>query len=151
MDFNFTDDQNSLREAVARWVEKGFDFPRRHALAKAGGKTREVYSELAELGLTGLAVPETHGGMGLGATEAMVVMEELGRGLVNAPFVAAALVVPALLSAAPAVVQAAWYPKIASAEALVVPALQERGARYQLNHVTTRATESAGRWTLSGH
>jgi len=151
MDFNFSDDQNSLREAVARWVEKGFDFPRRHALAKAGGKTREVYSELAELGLTGLAVPETHGGMGFGATEAMVVMEELGRGLVNAPFVAAALVVPALLSAAPAVVQAAWYPKIASAEALVVPALQERGARYQLSHVTTRATESAGRWTLNGH
>ena len=77
MDFNFTDDQNSLREAVARWVEKGFDFPRRHALAKAGGKTREVYSELAELGLTGLAVPETHGGMGLGATEAMVA--RIGR------------------------------------------------------------------------
>ena len=151
MDFNFTDDQNSLREAVARWVEKGFDFPRRHALAKAGGKTREVYNELAELGLTGLAVPETHGGMAFGATEAMVVMEELGRGLVNAPFVAAALVAPTLLSAAPAAVQAAWYPKIASAEALVVPALQERGARYQLGHVTTRATESAGHWTLSGH
>ena len=35
MDFNFSDDQNSLRDAVAKWVEKGFDFPRRHALAKA--------------------------------------------------------------------------------------------------------------------
>ena len=151
MDFNFSDDQNSLREAVARWVEKGFEFPRRHALAKAGGKTREVYTELAELGLTGLAVPEAHGGMGFGATEAMVVMEELGRGLVNAPFAAAALVVPTLLSAAPAAVQAAWLPKIASAEALVVPALQERGARYRLSHVTTRATSSAGGWTLDGH
>ena len=151
MDFNFSDDQNSLREAVARWVEKGFEFPRRHTLAKAGGKTREVYTELAELGLTGLAVPEAHGGMGFGATEAMVVMEELGRGLVNAPFAAAALVVPTLLSAAPAAVQAAWLPKIASAEALVVPALQERGARYRLSHVTTRATSSAGGWTLDGH
>ena len=150
MDFEFTDDQVSLRDAVAKWVDKGFDFSRRHRIAKAGGKTRDVYTELAELGLTGLAVPEAHGGMGFGAVEAMVVMEELGRGLVNAPYAAAALVVPVLLSAAPEAVKAAWLPKIASAEALVVPAIQERGARYQLSHVTTTATPGAAGWTLTG-
>ena len=154
MDFNFSDDQNSLRDAVARWVEKGFDFPRRHALAKAGGQTRAVYAELAELGLTALVIPEAHGGMAFGAAEAMVVMEELGRGLVNAPFAAAALVVPTLLSAAPAGLQAAWLPKIATADALVVPALQERSARYRLSHVTTTATQSATQsatgWTVTG-
>ena len=85
MDFDFTDDQVSLRDAVARWVEKGFPFERRLALARAGGRTRAIWGELAELGLTGLAVPEDHGGMGFGPVEAMVVMEELGRGLVNAP------------------------------------------------------------------
>jgi hypothetical protein len=37
MDFDFTEDQVSLRDAVARWVDKGFSFERRHALAKAGG------------------------------------------------------------------------------------------------------------------
>ena len=150
MDFNFSDDQNSLRDAVAKWVEKGFDFPRRHALAKAGGQTRAVYAELAELGLTGLAIPEALGGTGFGATEAMVVMEELGRGLVNTPFAAAALVVPTLLSAAPAALQAAWLPRIATADALVVPALQERGARYKLSHVTTTATQTAAGWALNG-
>ena len=150
MDFEFTDDQVSLRDAVAKWVEKGFDFSRRHGIAKAGGKTRDVYAELAELGLTGLAIPEAHGGMGFGAVEAMVVMEELGRGLVNAPYAAAALVVPTLLSAAPDAVKAAWLPKIADASALVVPAIQERSARYQLNHVTTTATQGANGWTLSG-
>ena len=150
MDFEFTDDQVSLRDAVAKWVDKGFDFSRRHRIAKAGGKTRDVYTELAELGLTGLVVPEAHGGMGFGAVEAMVVMEELGRGLVNAPYAAAALVVPVLLSAAPETVKAAWLPKIASAEALVVPAIQERGARYQLSHVTTTATPGAAGWTLTG-
>ena len=86
MDFEFTDDQQSLRDAVSRWVEKGFSFERRHQLAKAGGATRAVYAELAELGLTGLVVPEEHGGLGQGAIDAMVVSEELGRGLVNAPF-----------------------------------------------------------------
>ena len=151
MDFEFTDDQVSLRDAVARWVEKGFGFERRHALAKAGGKTREVYGELAELGVTGLVVPEAHGGMGFGAVEAMVVSEELGRGLVNAPFVHAALVAPVLMTAAPAALQAAWLPKMASGEGLVVLAHQERAARYRWQHVSTQAVLSGGSWVLSGH
>jgi hypothetical protein len=150
MDFDFSQDQLSLRDAVARWVEKGFGFERRHQLAKAGGATRAVYTELAELGLTGLAVPESHGGMGFGAVEAMVVMEELGRGLVNAPYAHGALITPALLAAAPAGMQDAWLPKVADASALVVLAHQERHARYRLNHVTTRATAAGGGYTLTG-
>ena len=150
MDFDFSDDQVSLRDAVAKWVEKGFDFSGRHGIAKAGGKTREVYTELAELGLTGLAVPEAHGGLGFGPVEAMVVMEELGRGLVNAPYAAGALMTPALLAAAPEAVQAEWLPKVASAEALVVLAHPERSARYKLSHVTTTATQAGSGWTLSG-
>ena len=150
MDFEFTEDQLSLRDAVARWVDKGFAFERRHALAKAGGATRAVYNELAELGLTGLAVPEAHGGMGFGAVEAMVVLEELGRGLVNAPYTHGALVAPALLAAAPADAQATWLPLVADASALVVLAHQERGARYRLNHVTTRATATGNAYTVTG-
>jgi hypothetical protein len=150
MNFDFTDDQQSLRDAVHRWVDKGFGFDRRLRLARAGGATRAVYAELAELGLTGLAVPEAQGGMGFGPVEAMVVCEELGRGLVNAPYVHGALVTPALLAAAPAAVQAAWLPRIAGADALVVLAHQERGARYRLHHVTTRAAVRNGRWTLDG-
>ncbi len=150
MDFDFTDDQTSLRDAVQRWVEKGFGFERRHGIAQAGGATRAVYAELAELGLTGLVIPDTHGGLGFGAIEAMVVAEELGRGLVNAPFAHGALVAPVLLSAAPAAVQAAWLPKIADASALVVLAHQERAARYRLDHVTTRAAASGSAWVLNG-
>ena len=150
MDFDFNEDQQSLRDAVQRWVDKGFGFERRHALAKAGGATRAVYGELAKLGLTGLVVPEVHGGLGLGAVDAMVVCEELGRGLVNAPYAAAALMTPALLAAAPAGLQAQWLPAIASGQALVVPALQERAARYRLAHVVTRARQVAGSWQLDG-
>ena len=150
MDFDFSDDQQSLRDAVQRWVDKGFGFERRHALAKAGGATRAVYTELAGLGLAGLAVPEAHGGLGQGPIEAMVVCEELGRGLVNAPYTAAVLMAPALLATAPAEVQADWLPRMASGEALVVPALQERAARYRLNQVATRATLQGGAWLLDG-
>ncbi|HJV72478.1 acyl-CoA dehydrogenase family protein [Ideonella sp.] len=150
MDFDFTDDQVSLRDAVARWVDKGFSFERRHAVARAGGATREVYGELAGLGLTALAVPEAHGGMGFGPVEAMVVMEELGRGLVNAPLAQSALIAPALLAHAPEALQAAWLPKIADATALVVLAHQERGARYHLDRVATRAAQAGGAHHLSG-
>jgi alkylation response protein AidB-like acyl-CoA dehydrogenase len=150
MDFDFSDDQESLRDAVRRWVDKGFQFERRHGIAKAGGATRAVYAELAELGLTGVVVPESHGGMGFGAVEAMVINEELGRGLVNAPFAAGALVAPSILAAAPESVQAAWLPKIADASALVVLAHQERAARYRLNHVVTRARQTGSGWTVSG-
>jgi alkylation response protein AidB-like acyl-CoA dehydrogenase len=150
VDFNFTDDQESLRDAVRRWVDKGFSFERRHNLAKAGGATQAVYAELAELGLTGLVVPEAQGGLGQGAVDAMVVCEELGRGLVNAPFTHAALMAPRFLSAAPAALQAQWLPQIASGAVIVVPALQERAARYRLSHVTTRAIEKNGAWLIDG-
>jgi alkylation response protein AidB-like acyl-CoA dehydrogenase len=150
MDFDFTDDQESLRDAVRRWVDKGFSFERRHQLAKAGGATRAVYAELAELGLTGLVVPDAHGGLGQGAIDAMVVSEELGRGLVNAPFTFAALMAPRLLAAAPEALQAAWLPRIASGEALVVPAFQERGSRHRLARVATVARGNGGSWVLDG-
>jgi alkylation response protein AidB-like acyl-CoA dehydrogenase len=139
---------------VARWVDKGFAFERRHALAKTGGHARAVWGELAELGLTALAVPQDHGGMGFGPIEAMVVMEELGRGLVHAPVAAGALMSPALLAAAPDSMQRDWLPRIATGEVLVAPALQERAARYRAVHVMTRATANTGTtttWRLHGH
>jgi hypothetical protein len=150
MDFDFTEDQESLRDAVHRWVEKGFSFERRHQLATAGGATRAVYTELAELGLAGLVIPEAHGGMGMGPIEAMVVNEELGRGLVNAPYTFGALMAPRLLAAAPGALQAAWLPRMASGEALVVPALHERRTRYRLDQVATRATAEGSAWRLDG-
>jgi alkylation response protein AidB-like acyl-CoA dehydrogenase len=150
MDFEFSDEQEQLRDAVRRWVDKGFGFERRHALAKAGGKTRAVLGELNELGLAGLVVPEAHGGMGFGAIDAMVVMEELGRGLVNAPYAQAALLAPTLLSHAPEALQQAWLPKIAGGEALLVLAQQERASRYRLNQVAVKAAEVGGGWKLSG-
>jgi len=150
MDFDFTEEQNALRDAVARWVDRDFPFEHRHALARAGGASRAVYAELAALGLTGLAVPEAHGGLGFGPVEAMVVMEELGRGLVHAPYAAAALVAPSLMVAAPESLRTQWLPRMATGETLVVLAHQERAARYRLHHVTTRATATGGHHVLNG-
>ena len=151
MDFDFTDDQASLRDAVARWTEKGYDFERRRAIAKAGGFSREAWNELAGLGLLGLALPEASGGMGFGAIEAMVVMEELGRGMVLEPYAAVALVAAPLLAASPAGAAAKLARGVAGGSAIVVLAHQERGARYDLAKVATRAErDAAGGWILHG-
>jgi alkylation response protein AidB-like acyl-CoA dehydrogenase len=151
MNFDFTEDQQSLREAVRRWGEKAFSFERRHRLAKAGGASRDLYRELAELGLTAMAVPEAHGGLGFGAVEAMVVMEEMGRALVPAPLAQGALIAPKVLAQAPAALQAQWLPRMADASALVVLAHQERSNRYRLDQVHTAAREDGGHWQLDGH
>jgi len=151
MDFDFSDDQEQLRDAVKKWVSKAYDFERRRGIVKAGGFSREAWGEMAELGLMGLAVPEAHGGMGFGPVEAMVVMEELGRGIVLEPYAAVSLVATSGLAAyGSAEVQSAWLPRIAEGSALVVLAHQEREARHVLRHVKTRATESKGQWSVNG-
>ena len=151
MDFDFNDDQEMLRDSVRKWVDKGYDFERRRRIVKAGGFERSVWGELADLGLTGLAVPAEHGGMGFGAVDAMVVMEELGRGLLLEPYAQGALVAGGVLAShAPAELQSHWLPKIASGEALVVLAHQERAARYRLDAVETRAVADGAGWRLTG-
>ena len=86
MDFDFSDEQEQLREAVRRWAERAHGFERHRAIVRdEGGDSAAVWAELAGLGLTALAVPQAHAGLGFGPVEAMVVMEELGRGRVGAP------------------------------------------------------------------
>lgn len=150
MDFDFSDDQQQLRDAVRKWVDKGYDFERRRRIVKAGGFDRAAYSELAELGLAGLYVSEDDGGLGMGPVEGMVVMEELGRGIVLEPL-AQTLITSGVIGAyGGADVKAAWLPKIAAGEALVVLAQQERGARYNLDACKATAAQAGSGWTVSG-
>src|SRR3954466_12131137 len=150
MDFDFSDDQEQLRDAVRKWVDRSYGFERRCAAVRAGGFDRKTYGELAELGLTGLFVPEEHGGMAMGPVEAMVVMEELGRGIVLEPLGASLLASGVLGAYAPDAVKSQWLPQIATGEALVVLAYQERKARYRLDACEATATQAGNGWKLSG-
>ena len=138
MDFEFSEDQQALRDAVQRWVDGDYSFERRGKIVREGGFSRAAWDGIAGLGLLGLAVPEAHGGLGFGPVEAMVVMEELGRGIVMEPYAQAGLIAPAVLAHGPADMQAEWLPKIAGGEALIMLAHQERSARYALDKIECR-------------
>ena len=150
MDFDFSDDQEMLRDSVRKWVAKAYTFERRRSIVREGGFSKAAWKELAELGLLGLYVSEANGGMGLGPVDAMVVMEELGSGLVMEPFAAVSLVATSLLNAGNAPSGALWLQGIAEGKELVVLAHQERTARYRLAHVETKANNVGGTWQLSG-
>jgi alkylation response protein AidB-like acyl-CoA dehydrogenase len=150
MDFDFSDDEQQLSEAVQRFVERGYGFERRTAIAKAGGFSADAWGEIAGLGLLGLGTSEEDGGMAMGPVAAMLALEALGRGLVLEPVAAVALVAASVLARAPADARARWAPRVASGEARVVLAWQERAARYRLERVDTQATQTGDAWTLSG-
>ena len=149
MDFDFSDDQEQLRDAVRKYVDKGYTFERRRAAEKAGGFDRAAYTELAELGLTGLYVPEDDGGMGMGPIEGMVVMEELGRGIVLEPLAQALIAGAVIAGYADAATKAAWLPGVASGEKLVVLAYQERSSRYALDTIEGKAHQAPGGYVLN--
>jgi alkylation response protein AidB-like acyl-CoA dehydrogenase len=150
MDFNFTEEQEQLRDAVRRWVDRGYSFERRRAIAQAGGFDRAAWNELAELGLYGLYVPEALGGLGMGPVEGMVVMEELGRGIVLEPMAQSLIAAGVMAGYADAATQGQWLPQIASGQALITLAYQERAARYRLDLCETKATQVPGGYVLSG-
>lgn len=150
MDFDFSDDQEQLRDAVRKWVGRAYGFERRRAIVKEGGFSGEAWGELAELGLTGLYIPEDEGGLGMGPIEGMVVMEELGRGIVLEPLAQSLIAGGILAGYGPAELRQAWLPSIASGERIVVLAHVERKARYRLEFCTATATQTGGHWEVSG-
>ncbi len=133
MDFDFNSDQIELRNAVARWMEKEYSPTRRRKIVLEGGFAKEVWSSFADLGLLGLNIGDEHGGMGMGAIESMVVMEEFGRNAVLEPLAQAFMTSQTIAKFASKQIQENWLPAIASGDAVVTLAYQERAARYRLD------------------
>jgi alkylation response protein AidB-like acyl-CoA dehydrogenase len=154
MDFNFSEDQEQLRDTVKRWVAKDYTFERRNHIIAAGqgkgGFDTGVYQELAALGLCGLNVPEGYDGLGMGAVDAMVVMEELGRGMVLEPMGQTLIASRVLAAYADAATQATWLPQIATGGAMLSLAYQESGARHNLAFCKATAAKTSQGYTLTG-
>ena len=98
MNFDFTEEQVMLRDSVARYVQDEYDFDTRRGIANSEeGMDRQRWQTFAELGWLSIPFAEEYGGFGGDAVDVMVVMEELGKGLVLEPYLATVLLYGGLL------------------------------------------------------
>jgi alkylation response protein AidB-like acyl-CoA dehydrogenase len=119
-------DRQALREAVAGFlVDRNTEADVRRIMATQEGHDAKVWSQLAELGLQGLAIPEEHGGAGSTFEEVGVVLEELGRSLYPGPFLATTIATQVLLAADDEALSARHLPAIAAGELVATLAVEQ--------------------------
>jgi alkylation response protein AidB-like acyl-CoA dehydrogenase len=146
-----TDDQKMLRETAASFLAEEGSIAKqlRHWRDTDcfDGFGHALWKQFGELGLNGIAIPESAGGLGLGATEAALVLEEIGRNLTPSPFLTTAIV------AARAIEGTAhgerWYPGVLSGEAVLALAVDE-GPRHAPEQTSLAAKRQGNGFVLSG-
>ncbi len=118
--------------------------------ADADGFSRPLWAQFAEMGFTGVLVPEAHGGLGLGHVEAGVVMAQVGHHLTASPLLASGIVAAtALRKAGTAAQQADWLPRIARGEVIATLAVDEAGKHRPALLNTTAHADGDG-WVIDG-
>ena len=154
MDLVLSEEQELLHRTAREFVGQRSSLKRIRALrdgADPDGFSRELWREMARLGWTGIILPEEHGGLGLGYRDLMVVMEELGRGLMPEPMLSTVLLgANAILLGGSDAQRREHLPAVAAGERLLALAWQEAGSRYEPDHVETRAERMGTGWRLGG-
>lgn len=127
MDFTFTDDQLLFQESVRDFLTKEITPEKIRELWDTDtGRSDALWSQLAELGLAGMTVPEAHGGLGMNELDFVLLAQETGYVALPEPLVQTVLVaVPTLLDSGQQALQEEWLPKIASGEARVTVGLEQ--------------------------
>jgi alkylation response protein AidB-like acyl-CoA dehydrogenase len=148
MDFNFTQEQQQFSDALRRWIGKNYTFEHRNKIVLSEtGISDDAWAALTELGMTALPIPEAQGGFNGSAVDMMVVMQELGRGLVIEPYFATVLGAEFLKLAGG---QPALLEQVASGELKLACALGEKQARHELFDITTTAKADRDGYVISG-
>lgn len=148
-----TEEQTMLKDAADGFLNENAPIAHLRALRDsndADGVSRDLWKAFGEMGFAGVIIPEAHGGSGLGAVEAGVMAEALGRTLTPSPFMGSGILSAKILTdgGSPAQ-QAAWLPKIAAGEAILSLAVDE-GAKHRPSNITTTAERSGNGFKLNG-
>jgi alkylation response protein AidB-like acyl-CoA dehydrogenase len=147
----YTDDQRMLSDSVAPFMadEGAIAKQLRHwrDTGCTDGFGTVLWKQFAELGLTGILIPETQGGAGLGQVEANLVLEEVGRNLTPSPFLTTAV---AAVRALEGTAQAdRWFPGIVAGETIAALAIDE-GSHHAPSRTALAAKRSGNGFALSG-
>jgi alkylation response protein AidB-like acyl-CoA dehydrogenase len=153
VNFAFSDEQEELRRTVRSFLEqKSPETEVRRLMETVEGYDPAVWQQMGEqLGLQGLAIPEEYGGSGYSFVELCIVLEELGRSLLAAPFFSSAvLAASTLLQSGDEQAKKDLLPGIATGETIATLALTEPDGRWDEAGVTVRAERSGDGWALTG-
>jgi alkylation response protein AidB-like acyl-CoA dehydrogenase len=127
MDFDFSAEQRQIQGEARRFLaQRCGTGAARQAIESGGRSDRALWQSIAELGWTGITIPERYGGLGLGHLEACLIAEELGRVVAPVPLCSSTfLAAEALLRYGSAAQREAWLPKLANGETIATLALTE--------------------------
>ena len=155
MPIAFTQEHDNLRESVRRFLEQRSSTQDiRRLMDSEDTYDRSVWDQLAQqMGLPGIAIPEEYGGSGYGIIEQVIILEEMGRALLCAPYFASAvLAATALLEAGDAVACGELLPGIADGSTIATLAwIEKLGAWDTAAQLETTAAATADGWSLTGH
>jgi alkylation response protein AidB-like acyl-CoA dehydrogenase len=153
VDFNFTEEQEMVRDGLSRMVREQYGWQtRRAAIASDAGWRPEIWAQLAELGILGMPFSEDDGGFGGGAVDAMVVMQEFGKGLVVEPFVPTVVCAGGFLKHAGTPAQKEEHiGGIIDGSRVFAFAYAEPRGRYDYADIETTAKKNDGGYVLNGH
>lgn len=150
MDFRFTQEQDEAAGLAASILEDRATNERMKAVEADGDRfDRDLWAALGEAGLLGLALPEDHGGAGLGLVELCRVLVEVGRTVAPVPLAAHGPASRLIAEHGSASQQAAWLPRAASGGAVLTAAIAEERA-WSPERPTTAATADGDGYRLTG-
>jgi alkylation response protein AidB-like acyl-CoA dehydrogenase len=148
-----TEEQSMLRDAARTWTQEKSPVSAFRKMRDSGqplGYDPAAFAEMAEMGWTGVIIPEEYGGSDFGYLSLGLVLEETGRTLTASPLLATALAAAsALILGGTAAQKEAWLPKIASGEAVGTLAIEE-GPHHAPEKAALAATKSGADYTLNG-
>jgi len=153
VNFAFSEEQEELRKVVRQFLEsKSSETAVREQMETEQGYDEAVWKQMADqLGLQGLVIPEEFGGSGYGFIELVVVLEEMGRRLLCAPyFSSVVLAAQTLLHSGDDAAKKELLPGIASGETIATLAFTEPNGKWDESGITATATKSGDGWTLDG-
>src|SRR6266545_3857180 len=153
MQFTFTEEQEELRRTMRRFCdEKSPSNEVRRLMETADGYDEAVWKQMSqELGLTGLHIPEAYGGQGFSFVELGIVLEEMGRALLCAPFFSTVcLAADAILTAGTEDAKKKFLPGLASGETIATLALAEPSGRWDADGIAAVAEKKDDVYAITG-
>ena len=152
MNFEFTEEQQMVRDSIARFVQDDYDWDtRRDIVASESGISDKAWQTFAELGWLSIPFAEEDGGFGGNIVDTMVIMEEIGKGLIVEPYLPSVLLFGGLLARAGSEGQRAqWLPSVIDGSTSGAFAYLERQSRFEMADCKTQAAASGDGWVLNG-